>query len=62
MIRLIAAAGFALFAATFAQAMTPAPFPQPDARDKVKLPKRSHKGSYNDQASLRGMKFVEECY
>jgi polyphosphate kinase 2 len=32
------------------------------ARDKVKLPKRSHKGSYNDQASLRGMKFVEERY
>ena len=32
------------------------------ARDKVKLPKRSHKGSYNDQASPRGMKFVEECY
>src|SRR5215813_777934 len=31
-------------------------------RDKVKLPKRSHKGSYNDEASLRGMKFVEERY
>jgi len=31
-------------------------------RDRVKLPKRSHKGSYNDQASLRGMKFVEERY
>ena len=31
-------------------------------RDKVKLPKRSHKDSYNDQASLRGMKFVEERY
>ncbi len=31
-------------------------------RDKVKLPKRSDKGSYNDQASLRGMKFVEERY
>jgi hypothetical protein len=30
MIRLIVAAGFALFVATFAQAMTPAPFPQPD--------------------------------
>jgi hypothetical protein len=30
MIRLIAAAGFALFVATFAQAMTPAPSPQPD--------------------------------
>ena len=32
------------------------------ARDKVKLPKRTHKGRYNDQASLRRMKFVEERY
>src|SRR5437667_3094704 len=32
------------------------------ARDKIKLPKRSHKGRYNDQASPRGMKFVEERY
>ena len=32
------------------------------SRDKVKLPKRSDKGRYNDQASLRGMKFVEEKY
>jgi len=32
------------------------------ARDKIKLPKRSPKGRYNDQASLRGMKFVEERY
>jgi len=31
-------------------------------RDKVKLPKRTHKGRYNDQASLRGMKFVEERF
>ena len=31
-------------------------------RDKVELPKRSHKGRYNDQSSLRGMKFVEERY
>jgi polyphosphate kinase len=31
-------------------------------RDKVKLPKRSFKGRYNDQASLRGMKFVEERF
>ena len=31
-------------------------------RDKVKLPPRSDKGRYNDQASLRGMKFVEERY
>ena len=29
---------------------------------KVKLPKRTNKGSYNDQASLKGMKFVEERY
>ena len=32
------------------------------SRDKVKLPKRSNKGRYNDQTSLRGMKFVEERY
>jgi len=32
------------------------------SRDKVKLPKRSDKGRYNDQASLRGMKFVAERY
>ncbi|KRR11352.1 polyphosphate kinase [Bradyrhizobium jicamae] len=32
------------------------------ARDQVKLPKRSNKGRYDDQASLRGMKFVEERY
>ena len=32
------------------------------SRDKVKLPKRSHKGRYDDQASLRRMKFVEERY
>ena len=31
-------------------------------RDKVKLPDRSNKGRYNDQASLRTMKFVEERY
>jgi polyphosphate kinase len=31
-------------------------------RNKVKLPKRSFKGRYNDQASLRGMKFVEERF
>ena len=31
-------------------------------REKVKLPARSHKGRYNDQASLRGLKFVEERY
>jgi polyphosphate kinase 2 len=32
------------------------------AREKVKLPKRSDKGGYNDQASLRRLKFVEERY
>lgn len=31
-------------------------------KHKVKLPPRSDKGRYNDQASLRGMKFVEERY
>jgi len=31
-------------------------------REKVKLPKRTHKGRYDDQASLKGMKFVEERY
>jgi polyphosphate kinase 2 len=32
------------------------------ARDKVKLPKRSSKGSFNDQASLQRMKFLEERF
>jgi polyphosphate kinase len=32
------------------------------ARDKVKLPKRSDKGKYDDQASLKGRKFVAERY
>ena len=31
-------------------------------REKVKLPKRSMKGAYDDQASLRGRKFVPEKY
>jgi polyphosphate kinase len=31
-------------------------------RDEVKLPKRSNKGRYNDQAGLRGMNFVAERY
>jgi polyphosphate kinase 2 len=31
-------------------------------RDKVRLPKRSSKGRYDDQATLRGMNFVEERY
>jgi polyphosphate kinase len=30
------------------------------SRPKVKLPKRSNKGAYDDQASLRGRKFVAE--
>jgi hypothetical protein len=30
--------------------------------DKISLPKRSQKGRYNDQAGLRGMKFVTERY
>lgn len=32
------------------------------SRKKIKLPERSFKGRYNDQASLRRMKFVEERY
>ena len=31
-------------------------------RDKIKLPKRSTKGAYDDQAALRGRKFVAERY
>jgi len=31
-------------------------------REKVKLPKRSHEGKYDDQATLEGRKFVEEKY
>jgi polyphosphate kinase 2 len=31
-------------------------------RDKVKLPKRSTKGAYDDEASLKGRKFVAEKY
>jgi polyphosphate kinase 2 len=30
--------------------------------DKVRLPKRSQKGRYNDQAGLRGVKFVAQRY
>ena len=31
-------------------------------REKVKLPKRSMKGAYDDEASLKGHKFVpEQC-
>jgi polyphosphate kinase len=31
-------------------------------REKVKLPKRSMKGAYNDEATLRKRKFVKETY
>jgi polyphosphate kinase 2 len=31
-------------------------------RDKIKLPKRSRKGEYDDQASLKGRRFVAEEY
>jgi hypothetical protein len=31
-------------------------------RDKVKLPKRSSKGEYDDQATLKGRTFVPEKY
>jgi polyphosphate kinase 2 len=31
-------------------------------RPKVKLPKRSERGRYDDQATLRGMRFVKERY
>ena len=32
------------------------------SRPKIKLPKRSKKGKYDDQASLRGQRFVAERY
>jgi polyphosphate kinase len=32
------------------------------AREKVKLPKRSTKGAYDDEATLKGRKFVPEKY
>jgi hypothetical protein len=31
-------------------------------REKIELPKRSKKGAYDDQASLRGRRFVPEAY
>jgi hypothetical protein len=31
-------------------------------RPKVKLPKRSKKGAYDDRASLKGRRFVKEIY
>jgi polyphosphate kinase 2 len=35
---------------------------KPVKKEKVKLPKRSNKGRYNDQTGLRGMAFVPERY
>lgn len=35
---------------------------KPIVREKVKLPKRSNKGVYDDQASLKGRRFVPERY
>ena len=35
---------------------------KPLRRPKVKLPGRSSKGAYNDQASLKGRRFVAEAY
>jgi hypothetical protein len=37
------------------------PYKQID-RDKVKLPKRSEKGKYDDQAMLKGRHFIKERY
>jgi polyphosphate kinase len=37
------------------------PYKKP-SRPKVKLPKRSTKGRYDDQASLRGRNFVSEKF
>jgi polyphosphate kinase len=31
-------------------------------REKVRLPKRAHKGSYDDSKFLKGRKFVEEVF
>ena len=31
-------------------------------REKIKLPKRSMKGAYDDQATLKGRKFVPAVY
>ena len=32
------------------------------SRDKVKLPKRSFKGEYDDKATLKGRRFIPEQY
>jgi hypothetical protein len=31
-------------------------------REEVKMPKRSNKGAYDDQAKLKGRRFVPEKY
>ena len=31
-------------------------------RDKVKLPKRSNKGAYDDEATMKGRRFIPEAY
>jgi polyphosphate kinase len=31
-------------------------------REKIKLPKRSMRGAYDDQATLKGRRFVPERY
>ena len=41
--------------------LRPIPFKKVQ-RAKVKLPKRSNKRKYDDQSSLKGMKFVAEKY
>jgi hypothetical protein len=35
---------------------------KPVHREKVRIPKRSTKGEYDDQATLQGRKFVPEKY
>jgi hypothetical protein len=35
---------------------------KPVPREKVKMPKRSKKGAYDDQASLKGRHFVPQKY
>lgn len=35
---------------------------KPLPRDKIKLPSRSNKGKYDDEASIRNRRFVEEVY
>jgi hypothetical protein len=31
-------------------------------REKIKIPKRSNKGKYDDQATLKGRRFIPEAY